>query len=176
LWCRHLACQLVDFAGWKPAPQPKKQAIISGHDPRRRKMKPARKKILDAVILHGVVLGSWLIFRLVKLRSIRFQKALENFNATYQFRTGSMGRLLIFSDGNIATRRGIVPEPDYELVLLDPLGVLKRLAKNPDDVIKLLMENKIDQRGNNYYLFKFGYLLGLCQRWFQELLIGAYIN
>ncbi len=132
-------------------------------------MKRAREKILDAVILHGVVIGSWLVLRLVKRRSRRLQKALENFRAIYQFRTGATGRLLIFSDGRITTRRGIVPEPDYEIDLIDPLGVLKRLAKNPDDVIKLLMENKIDQRGNNFYLFKFGYLLGLCQRWFQEL-------
>jgi len=132
-------------------------------------MKTARKKILDAIILHGIVIGSWLVFMLVKRRSSRFRKALENFNATYQFRAGKMGRLLIFSDGRIFTRRGIVPNPDYELDLIDPAGVLKRLTKNPDDLIKLLMENKIDQRGNNFYLFKFGYLLGLCQRWFQEL-------
>ena len=132
-------------------------------------MKPAREKILDAIILHGVVIGSWLVFMLVKLRYSRFQKALENFSATYQFRTGSMGRLLIFSNGRIITRRGIIPDPDYELDLINPLGVLKRLVRNPDDLIKLLMENKIGQRGNNYFLFKFGYLLGLCQRWLLDL-------
>jgi len=130
------------------------------------------KKARNALIVHAMVIGIWLVFHLVKSRSARFRKALEQFNAIYQFRTGDTGRRLIFSDGRIKIRAGIISAPDYELVLLDPPGVLKRLYKNPDDVIKLLMENKIDQRGNNFYLFKLGYLVGLCQRWFQELFAG----
>lgn len=136
-------------------------------------MKAMYGKFINAAIIHGMGIGSWLIFTLVKLRYSRLKKALENFNAVYQFRAGSTGRLLIFSDGRITTRSGIVKAPDYELDLIDPPGVLKRLLKNPDDVIKLLMENKIDQRGNNFYLFKYGYLLGLCQRYFQELTESA---
>jgi len=101
---------------------------------------------------------------------VRFRKALERFDATYQFRTGPITRRLIFADGCIRTRRGLDPSSDYEIVLLDPPGVVRRILKNPDNLIKLLMENKIDQRGNNYYLFKFGYLLGLCDRYFQELI------
>jgi len=128
------------------------------------------KKARNALIVHAMVIAIWLVFHLVRSRSARFRKALEKFNAIYQFRTGDTGRRLIFLDGNIKIRGGIVPAPDYELVLLDPPGVLKRLYKNPDDVIKLLMENKIDQRGNNFYLFKFGYLFGLCQRYFQDLM------
>ena len=133
-------------------------------------MKPVFEKIERAAILHGMVVGCWLLFKLFGLRYRRFRKAMEEFDAVYQFRTGSSARLLIFSKGCIKTRRGVVPLPDYELVLLDPAGVLERLLKNPDDMIKLLMENKIDQRGNIYYFFKFGYFLGLCQRCFRELL------
>ena len=121
-------------------------------------------------MVHAMVIAIAMVFHLVNSRSSRFRKALEKFDAIYQFRTGDTGRRLIFLDGHIKIRAGLVPAPDYELVLLDPPGVLKRLYKNPDDVIKLLMENKIDQRGNNFYLFKFGYLFGLCQRWFQELM------
>jgi len=133
-------------------------------------MKPGLERVRDGAILHGMVIGIWAVFKLVKLRSGRFRKAVEAFDATYQFRTGAIGRRLVFSAGRIRTTRGLVPSPDYELVLIDPPGVLKRLYKNPNDLIKLLMENKIDQLGNNYFLFKFGYLVGLCERWFRELI------
>jgi hypothetical protein len=131
-------------------------------------MKSAREKVVDAAILHGLVIVIWAVFNLVRLRSERFRQALDRFQATYQFRAGTRARRLIFSAGRIATRGGPVPSPDYELILLDPWGVLRQLLKNPNDLIRLLMENKIDQHGNNYFLFKFGYLLGLCERWFRE--------
>ncbi len=131
-------------------------------------MKSITDRAIDEAVLHGMVLGTWAAFRLVKSRSRRFRNAIDSFDATYQFRAGSTGRRLIFSGGRISTRMGFSPSPDYELVLIDPLGALRQLFKNPDDMIRLLMENKIDQRGNNYYLFKYGYLLGLCERFFRE--------
>ncbi len=131
-------------------------------------MKSIADRALDEAILHGMVIGTWAAFRLVKLRSRRFRNAVDSFEATYQFRTASAGRTLIFSGGRITTRRGFSPSPDYEIVLLDPRGAFRQLFKNPDDMIRLLMENKIDQRGNNYYLFKYGYLLGLCERFLRE--------
>ena len=123
----------------------------------------------DAAIVHGLVLGCAAMFGWVNLRYERFRCALDGFDAVYQFRAGSAVRRLIFSGGRIRTRLGAAEEPDYELALIEPVGVVRCLVNNPDDMIKLLMENKIDQQGNNFYLFKFGYLLGLCDRYFQEV-------
>lgn len=133
-------------------------------------MQPVLTKTRDAAILHAMVVGNWALFRLVKLGDGRFKKAVTDFEATYQFRTRHAGRTLTFSGGRLSTRNGIASDADYELVLVDPPGVVKRMIENPDDMIKLLMENKIDQRGNNYFLFRYGYLLGLCDRFFREQL------
>jgi len=132
-------------------------------------LKSVRQKALDAAILNVMVVGIRGMFGLVNLRSPRFREALKGFDATYRFRAGSSARRLVFADGRIGAPRGEGPAPDYELILLDPAGVVKRMYENPDDMIKLLMENKIDQSGNNFYLFKFGYLLGLCERYFRDL-------
>lgn len=127
-----------------------------------------RGGVRDAFILHAIVLTSWVVFGVVRLLSRRFRRALRSFEATYQFRTASAGRQLIFSGGRIRTRRGIAGAPDFELVLLDPPGVLNRLRENPNDMLALMLENKIDQRGNQFYLFKYGYLWGLCLRFFED--------
>lgn len=133
-------------------------------------MKKRLNNAINAAIVHGMVMGNWAIFELVRHGEPRFQKSLEDFEAVYQFRAGKSGRRLIFAKGRIKNRSGVCDLPDYELVLIDPPGVLKGLVKNPDDMIRLLMENRIDQRGNNYYLFKYGYLLGLCDDYVRGLI------
>lgn len=131
-------------------------------------MKSPLKMIVDGAVVHGMVMGTAALFDLVRRADPRFRKALEGFDATYQFRTGGTAHRLIFDHGRIRTRPGRTSSPDYELNLLDPVGVVRRLVEDPNKTINLLMENKIDQRGNNYYLFKYGYLMGLADRWVKE--------
>ncbi len=133
-------------------------------------MEQLRDKALNAAIMHGSVLGTRAIFELVRLFDKRFKRAIDTFEATYQFRTGASARRLVFSSGRLRTPRGTVPSPDYELVFLDPPGVFRHMLKDSNDVLRLLLENKIDQKGNNYYLFRYGYLWGLCNRFFRETL------
>lgn len=120
-------------------------------------------------LLHASVLGIWLVFILVRLVDPRFRGAIESFEATYQFRVGTATRRLIVSDGRVRTRRGAVEAPEFEIVFLDLPGALRHMLKDANDVLTLMVENKIDQTGNNYYLFKFGYLCGLCERSVREL-------
>ena len=133
-------------------------------------MKLLFSRIIGAVILHTLVIASWAIIEIVRRRYGRLQRAVESFEATYQFTDGSTIRRLIFSQGRVKTKSGPVASPDYELILLDPLAVAGQIAKNPDGLFKLMVENKIDQRGNNYFLFKYGYLMGLSRRYFEDLL------
>lgn len=132
-------------------------------------MKTITTGIRDSAVLHGIVLGSWAAFRLTGLMSGRFRRAVERFDAVYRFRVGDAARCLVFDQGRIRVRSGSSALiPDYELVLIDPAGVLQSMRKDPNDTLKLLLENKIDQKGNNYYLFKYGYLWGLCIRLLQD--------
>jgi hypothetical protein len=121
------------------------------------------RALTDACVIHGIGVGSWALFELFGRRFERFRGALDGFEATYQFRAGSACRRLVFADGHVTTRRGAVAAPEYELELLDPVAVVRCVAADPNDVLRLLMENRIEQRGNNYYLFQLGYLMGLCQ-------------
>ena len=119
----------------------------------------------DGLMIHAAVFGLGLLLEVLRRRDARIQRALTNFSACYQFRTPhGAARRLIFAGGRARTRAGLADAPDYEVVLLDPPAVVEQLARDPDDVVRLLLENKIDQRGNPYYLFKLGYLMGLCER------------
>ncbi|MBN2295040.1 MAG: hypothetical protein JXM70_21605 [Pirellulales bacterium] len=133
-------------------------------------MKSIGIRIVDAVVLHLSVIGSWAIIEIVRRRYGRLQRAIQSFEATYQFTAGSAVRSLTFSKGHVETKYGPVTSPDYELILLDPLAVARQIAINPNDIFKLMVENKIEQRGNNYFLFRYGYLLGLSRRYFEDLL------
>ena len=142
------------------------------------RVSPALKKSLqDKILVHGMVIGTCAVFELVRRRYPRFGRALESFEATYQFRAGSSKsaacRCLVFTSGRVKTRHGFTTTADYEIVLLDPAAVVKQLLDNPNDMLRLLLENKIDQYGNNYYLFKYGYLWGLCSRYFSDLAQSA---
>jgi hypothetical protein len=100
----------------------------------------------------------------------RFRKAVSLFIATYQFRAGSSARQLIFDGNGVRTRRGACTSPDFEINFIDLTGSLAYMRKYPNDLLTLIMENKIEQTGNLYYLYRFGYLCGLCESAFGSLI------
>lgn len=138
-------------------------------------MKPMRasktflSRVETGLLFHASVVGIWLVFAFIRLIDERFRRAIESFEATYQFRVGTSTRRLIVSDSRVRTRRGAVEAPEFEIVFLDLPGALRHMLKDANDMLTLMVENKIDQTGNNYYLFKFGYLCGLCERSLREL-------
>ncbi len=130
-----------------------------------------REQLRDRLVIHAGVFGLGMLLEVIRRRDDRLRRALAGFDACYQFRTpGGAARRLIFGGGRTRSRAGRGPAPDYEVVLLDPPAVIGQLARDPDDVVRLLLEGKIDQRGNPYYLFKLGYLLGLCERHLRGML------
>lgn len=129
-----------------------------------------RTHVVQAAGLHGALLATWGIFEGVRLRDDRFRRALESFDATYQFRFDSTVGRLVFSGGRVRFRPGEAPSPECEVVLIDPVGALRLMRREPGNMLQLLLENKIDHRGNQFYLFKFGFLLGLCRRHVTESL------
>jgi len=92
------------------------------------------------------------------------RRALQDFEATYQFVHGDDAHQLCFAQGRVRARPGRAPRADYELVFIDLRAALQRLRHNPNDVLGLQLENLIEETGNIYYLFRLGYLLGLLQR------------
>ncbi|MGK5093541.1 hypothetical protein WDW89_16220 [Deltaproteobacteria bacterium TL4] len=127
-------------------------------------------KLQNQSLLYLLALSLWALFQIVRLKEPRFQKALKNFNATYQLRSGEATLKLVFVNEKIRIVPGRTETPDFELIFLDIPGTIQHLKDYPGDVIGLLFENKIDKKGNTYFLSKLGYLLGLCERYVREQL------
>lgn len=122
----------------------------------------------DAVLLNAVVVILCLVFKAAMRLDARFRKAADSFSAVYQFSSGRAARRLIFTGRGVATRRGRCGVPDFEIRFIDLTGALSYMAKYPNDPITLIMENRIEQVGNLFYLYKFGYLCGLCESFFSR--------
>lgn len=121
------------------------------------------------LLLHALVFALWLTFSCMRLVNPRFRRAIGSLDTTYQFRSGCAVRQLIISSGRVRTHAGAASTPDYEIAFLDLAGVLRHLRVDSNDVVGLLMENKIEQTGNEYHLFNLGYLIGLCRRFVSDL-------
>lgn len=115
----------------------------------------------------GLVGGLGVLFAAANKRDDRFREAIATFEATYQFRMGRWTRQLHFERGKVWTSGRIV-EPDFEIVILDLYEAVKLISQEPENVLRLLMENRIQQRGNKYFLFRFGYLCGLTENWLRK--------
>jgi hypothetical protein len=118
--------------------------------------------IREQALLHGLVIGLASALELGRHLDERLHSAIASFDACYQFRAGEAARQLVFSDGRVRTFRGRCESPDFEVTFLELACSLDRLRGGPQHVFRLLLENKIDQRGNKHYLFRLGYLIGLC--------------
>ncbi len=134
---------------------------------------PGRR--MQDVLLHVILVAAGVLFNFFRLMDRRFSRAVDSFEAVYVIRTPSAARSLVFGRGRIRTRRGADGSPDYEIALLDPPGALKGILENPNDLITLVVENKINQQGNLFYLYKIGYLIGLAEARFRSL-SGGLVN
>lgn len=121
------------------------------------------RRTAEIALLHVFVIDLAVVFSLMRRHDKRFARAVSDYRAVYQFVVGRSVRRLIIDNGQFRTRRGKGSKVDYEIVFLDLLGALRQLSQQPNDVLQLLLQNKIDKSGNNYYLFRFGYLCGLCE-------------
>jgi hypothetical protein len=123
-----------------------------------------RGAIGEGALLHALVIGLATVLEIGRRGDHRLDDALSGFEARYLFRAGASARqLLIRGERRVCSRAGIGEAPDFEISFLDLHGALVGLRNGPQDVFQLLLENKIDQRGNKHYLFRLGYLLGLCK-------------
>ena len=125
-------------------------------------------ELATTAMLHGLVTAMWAVFNVVGRSDPRFRRAIADFEGRYQFRAGTTTRRLVFDRGKVRAPLSIraarePSDPDFEILFLDLPGAISGMRDHPHDVIHLLLENKIDQTGNKHYLFKLGYLVGLCE-------------
>ncbi len=118
----------------------------------------------EAALLHGSVLGLQALLSLSRRLDARVRHTLSAEEVVFQFRTERSARRLVIADGRVRSSAGLCTDPDFEVVFVDLEGALRRIREEPGNLLSLLVENKIEQRGNTYYLFELGYLLTLSQQ------------
>jgi hypothetical protein len=127
------------------------------------------RRLSNAAILMGSLLTVRTVFSINRRANPRFQAALSATDSTFRFRMGEAAVQLVISDGRVRVRPGAGRRADFELRLLDPKGVVKQMVKEPDNVLPLLIEARIEQSGNPARLFHLGYLASLCSVQLGEL-------
>jgi hypothetical protein len=127
------------------------------------------KSLIAPLAVLSLAHGLTLLFVAANKRDERFRRAIADFEATYQFRVGSSAQQVHFDHGQVWTSApSEIQEPDFEIVILDIYEAVKLISREPENVLRLLMENRIEQRGNKYFLFRFGYLCGLTEKWLRK--------
>jgi hypothetical protein len=119
---------------------------------------------VDRLLLRATVEALATSFDLARRLDPSFRRALEGFEATYQFSHGATSHQLCISPDRIRARPGRAASADYEVVFFDLRAALLRLRRDPSDLLGLQLENLIEETGNIHYLFRLGYLFGLLQR------------
>lgn len=125
--------------------------------------------LTQGLALHGAVAGLAAALRVARVANPRVKRSVEDFCATYQFVSGNSVRRLVFENGKIRSRRGRADNPDYEVTIHDLPGAVRILKEEPNNLLRLMVANKIDQTGNTWYLFRLGYLAGLMERQARDL-------
>jgi hypothetical protein len=102
-------------------------------------------------------------------KDARLKRALNDFDGVYRFenRDGSLYRFLIFrGNGKVAASRKWAGDPDFTLTLRDPRAF--GLKTRPENVLEAVIANKVGQAGKMYYLYQFGFVMSLLERYFRS--------
>ncbi len=94
-------------------------------------------------------------------------RALKEFDGIYRIENadGKLFHFLVFQNGKAKVPRNWVGPADFTFTLYEPPAFY--LRTKPEDLLKMAISNKIGQKGNLYYLFQFGFIMSLVERYFK---------
>jgi hypothetical protein len=92
------------------------------------------------------------------------ERALKELNGAYRFESKdrSLARHLVINKGKARMVKNLEREPDFTFTLYDPSGFSLRTRE--ENIIDVVIENKIGQSGNMYHLYQFGFIMSLLER------------
>jgi hypothetical protein len=92
------------------------------------------------------------------------ERALSEFEGVYRFEShgGEHFHHLVFADGRVFAARKWSAAPNFTFTLHRPEDLSLRVA--PENVLEVVIANKIGQSGNLYYLYQFGFIMSLLRR------------
>lgn len=94
-------------------------------------------------------------------------RALKELDGIYRFENGDgkFFRFLVFQRGKVGVPHNWVGSADFTFTLYEPPAYYLKIK--PEHMFKIVWENKIAQTGNTYYLFQFGFIISLVERYFK---------
>lgn len=94
-------------------------------------------------------------------------RALKELDGIYRFENadGKFIRYLVFERGKVKAPHNLVGPADFTFTFYEPPAYYLKIK--PEHMFKLVFENKIAQAGNTYYLFQFGFIMSLVERYFK---------
>jgi len=106
------------------------------------------------------------VLRWASKRDAMLGRAIREYQGTYRFESGDgeYARHLVFAGGRVFARKQKPEEVHFTFTLQQPdaLGFSSR----PDQLLEILIGNKIGQTGNLYYVYQFGFIMSLLERYF----------
>ena len=90
-----------------------------------------------------------------------YHRNIENFEGQYLFdtRDGEFSAGVIFSDGYLRIPEGDMLNPDVRITFANPRGLLQFILCRQEDILDLLLENRMDIKGNVNLGLKFWYMV-----------------
>ncbi len=91
-------------------------------------------------------------------------RSLNELKGAYRFQNGdgSFKRHILIGGGKARMVKDLDQEPNFTFTIRDPSGF--NLRSRADNVLDLIVSNKVGQSGNLYYLFQFGFIMSLMER------------
>ena len=90
-----------------------------------------------------------------------FHKNIENFEGQYFLATreGSFKSGVIFGDGYMKIPEGDMPFPDVKITFEDPKSLLHFILSRNQDILELVLNNRIEINGNVNLALKFWFMV-----------------
>ena len=113
--------------------------------------------------LRGLAL---LLIRIGK-KDLWMSRALKELDGIYRFenKDGSLFRYLVFNGGKVKVPRNWIGPADFTFTLRERAAFYLRIK--PEHILEIVIGNKVTQSGNTYFLFQFGFIMSLMERYFK---------
>jgi len=95
-------------------------------------------------------------------------RAVKEFDGVYRFENavGNHSRYMVFSNGKVKAPGKWKDEADFTFTLYESISYYRRAKA--EDLLEMAIANKIGQTGNSHYLFQFGFVMSLVERYFKR--------
>jgi hypothetical protein len=126
-----------------------------------------RPKIIDRLRWAGLGLGlRVLAFSLMRTarKDAWLDRAIKELDGVFRFRSGDriFSRHLVFRDGRVFVKKDWDGDADFTFTIYDFSGLA--LNTKTENILDVIIGNKVGQSGNMYYLFQFGFVTSLLER------------